>query len=85
MSDYMDDLLTRQKVINASNILSDAKTDKIEEIIEFIKRYKSVTKKEMMDFVGWGRGIKWTPYRRALMNHPNIYDVMDEQPKYIWS
>ena len=38
-----------------------------------------------MDFVGWGRGIKWTPYRRALMNHPNIYDVMDEQPKYIWS
>ena len=37
-----------------------------------------------MEFVGWGRGIKWTPYRRALMNHPNIYDVMDEYPKYIW-
>ena len=38
----------------------------------------------MMDFVGWGRGIKWTPYRRALMNHPNIYDVMDQQPMYYW-
>ena len=37
-----------------------------------------MSKKEMMNFVGWGRGIKWTPYRRALMNHPNIYDVMDE-------
>ena len=77
MNNYMDNLLSRQKVMGES--------DKLKEIIEFIKRYKSVTKKEMMDFVGWGRGIKWTPYRRALMNHPNICDVMDEQPKYIWS
>ena len=77
MNNYMNDLLLRQKVMGES--------DKLKEIIEFIKRYKSVTKKEMMNFVGWGRGIKWTPYRRALMNHPNIYDVMDEQPKYIWS
>ena len=77
MNNYMDNLLSCQKVMGES--------DKLKEIIEFIKRYKSVTKKEMMNFVGWGRGIKWTPYRRALMNHPNIYDVMDEQPKYIWS
>ena len=77
MNNYMNDLLSSQKVMGES--------DKLKEIIEFIKKSKSVTKKEIMDFVGWGRGIKWTPYRRALMNHPNIYDVMDEQPKYIWS
>ena len=75
MSEYMDDLLARQKVMGDS--------DKLKEIIEFIKK-GPVTKKEIMDFVGWGRGIKWTPYRRALMKHPNIYDVLDEYPKYVW-
>ena len=40
--------------------------------------------KEITNFVGWGRGIKWSHYRRALMKHPNIYDVMDEYPKYTW-
>ena len=77
MSSYMDELLLKQKVMGDS--------DKLKEIIEFIRKNKSTTKKDIMNFVGWGRGIKWTPYRRALMNHPNIYDVMDEQPKYIWS
>ena len=76
MNEYMNDLLSRQKVMGDS--------DKLKEIIEFIKKSGSVTKKEMMNFVGWGRGIKWTPYRRALMNHPNIYDVMDEYPVYTW-
>ena len=75
MSEYMNDLLARQKVMGDS--------DKLKEIIEFIKK-GPVTKKEIMDFVGWGRGIKWTPYRRALMKHPNIYDVLDEYPKYVW-
>ena len=75
MNKYMDDLLSRQKVMGDSN--------KLKEIIEFIKKGPT-TKKQLMEFVGWGRGIKWTPYRRALMNHPNIYDVMDEYPKYIW-
>ena len=83
MSEYMDDLLARQKVMRATKILSDTETDKLEKIIEFIKK-GPVTKKELMEFVGWGRGIKWSPYRRALMNHPNIFDVMDEYPMYIW-
>ena len=75
MNKYMDELLSRQKVMGDSN--------KLKEIVEFIERGPA-TKKQLMEFVGWGRGIKWTPYRRALMNHPNIYDVMDEYPKYIW-
>ena len=37
-----------------------------------------------MEFLGWGRGIKFTPYRRSLLAHPNIYDVNDSIPKYIW-
>ena len=63
MSEYMNDLLSRQKVMGDS--------DKLKEIIEFIKKGPT-TKKEMMDYLGWGRGIKWSPYRRALMKHPNI-------------
>ena len=75
MSDYMDDLLLKQKVMGDS--------DKLKEIIDFIKK-GSATKKELMKFVGWGRGIKWTPYRRALMNHPNIFDVRGKYPVYNW-
>ena len=75
MSKYMDDLLARQKVMGDS--------DKLKEIIECIRK-GPVTKKELMKFVGWGRGIKWSPYRRALMNHPNIFDVMDDYPMYVW-
>ena len=75
MNDYINDLLNRQKV------MSD--TDKLKEIIEFIRK-GAATKQQIMDYLGWGRGIKWSPYRRALMNHPNIFDVMDEYPMYIW-
>ena len=75
MNKYMNDLLSKQKVMGESN--------KLKEILDFIKSGPA-TKREIMNFVGWGRGIKWSPYRRALMKHPNIYDVMDEYPKYIW-
>ena len=75
MNDYMNALLSRQKVMGDS--------DKLKEIIELIRK-GATSKKHIMDYLGWGRGIKWTPYRRALMNHPNIYDVMDEYPTYVW-
>ena len=75
MSDYIDDLLAKQKVMGD--------TDKLKEIIDFIKK-GAATKQQIMDYLGWGRGIKWSPYRRALMKHPNIFDVMDEYPMYIW-
>ena len=50
MDDYMNDLLSRQKVMGDS--------DKLKEIIEFIKK-SPATKREIMNFLGWGRGIKW--------------------------
>ena len=75
MNDYMNDLLSRQKVMGDS--------DRLQDIVEFIKKGPA-TKKQIMEFLGWGRGIKWSPYRRALMNHPNIFDVMDEYPMYIF-
>jgi hypothetical protein len=76
MNDYMNDLLSKQKVMGNS--------EKLKEIIGWIKDNKSMTKKEIMSKLGWGRGIKWTPYRRALMNHPNIYDENNSEPTYNW-
>ena len=76
MSKYIDDLLSRQKVMGDS--------DKFKEIVEFIKTNKEVRKIDLMDWLCWGRGIKWTPYRRALMNHSNIYDVNGSNPIYCW-
>ena len=77
MSYLINRLLSKQKVMGDS--------EKLNEIIHYIRKRTSVTKQEMMGFVGWGRGIKWSPYRRALMKHPNIYDVNDSEPKYCWN
>jgi len=76
MNEYMNDLLLKQKVMGDS--------EKFKEIVEFIKTNKQVGKKDLMDWLCWGRGIKWTPYRRALMNHPNIFDVNGSFPTYCW-
>lgn len=76
MSDYMDDLLSDQHAMGDS--------EKFTEIVNWIKNSGKVTKEELIDKLGWGRGIKWTPYRRALMNHPNIYDINSSTPTYCW-
>ena len=75
MNEYMNNLLSRQKIMGNSDALN--------KIVNNIKKNKSMTKREVMSKLDWGRGIKWTPYRRALMNHPNIYDVIDYEPSYI--
>ena len=59
-------------------------SEKLEEMIELIRTHKSITKRELHSIMGWGRGIKWTPYRRALLLHPNIYDTMSVDPTYNW-
>jgi hypothetical protein len=54
-------------------------------LINVIKLKGQVTKKELFNsYLGWGRGIKFGPYRRALLNHENIYDTIDPTPYYCW-
>jgi len=77
MSEYMDKLLDKAHKISYNS-------EKLQEILQWIKNSGSVSKLELIDKLGWGRGIKWTPYRRALMNHPNIYDVKGSNPTYCW-
>ena len=53
-------------------------------MINYIKENKIVTKADIIEKTGWGRGIKFSPYRKALMDHPNIFDKMGMIPYYIW-
>ena len=76
MSDYVDELLEQTKTMGES--------DTFKKIVEWIREEKVLSKSQIMKKLGWGRGIKWTPYRRALMNHPNIYDTFQEHPIYCW-
>ena len=53
MSEYMDGLLARQKVMRATKILSDTETDKLKEIIEFIRK-GAATKQQNHGLSGMG-------------------------------
>ena len=70
-------LLSRQKV-------DGRQCTKLKEIIELIRK-GATTKKHIMDYLGWGSvELSGLHIVDALMNHPNIYDVMDDYPTYVW-
>ena len=76
MSNYIDYLVSKLKATN---------TPVTDKLITTIKEKGQITKRELFrDTLGWGRGMKFGPYRRALIKHPNIYDTMDESPTYCW-
>lgn len=76
MSNYIDYLVSKLKTTN---------TPVTDKLISTIKEKGQITKRELFrDTLGWGRGMKFGPYRRALIKHPNIYDTMDESPTYCW-
>ena len=76
MSDYINDMIMRQNYVQS---------DVTNRLISIIKSKGQVTKKELFhSYLGWGRGIKFGPYRRALMRHPSIYDTIDSTPHYCW-
>jgi len=76
MSSYLDEQIDSMRMTGESEAL--------QKMIGWIEKKGEMTKKDLIGSVGWGRGIKWTPYRRALLNHPNIFDVNDETPMYCW-
>jgi len=76
MSVYIDYLYDGIRSVNSKVV---------DNLVEIIKSHGSITKKELFEFnIGWGRGIKFTPYRKALMSHPNIYDAVGKYPTYTW-
>ena len=76
MSNYITDLFNSQKRTN---------TEVTKKLITIIKEREQITKTELFSSnLGWGRGIKFGPYRRALLSNPNIYDIIDPIPSYCW-
>jgi hypothetical protein len=76
MSDYIDQLVDKLPCVG--------QTEKVDEIIEWIKKEKVISKKNLIDRLNWGVGIKFTQYRRRLLTNPNIYDTISEYPNYCW-
>mgnify|MGYP003121450218 CR=1 FL=1 len=77
MSEYIDDLVNRLPNLK--------KSKKINDIKQMIKQTpEGMTKKEIIQKLKWGGGILWTPYRRALLEDSNVYDICDSIPTYHW-
>ena len=77
MSNYIDDLVNRLPNLK--------KSKKINDIKQMIKQTpEGMTKKEIIQKLKWGGGILWTPYRRALLEDSNVYDICDSMPTYHW-
>ena len=57
--------------------------DGMKKILKDLKEAGSMTKRELIS-QRWGSGIKFTPYRRALMEHPNVMDTHQRISTYQW-
>ena len=76
MSEYIDELVSRLPNLK--------KSEKIEDIKRMIRESHGITKGQLIQKLRWGGGITWTPYRRALMEDSNVYDIDGATPTYHW-
>jgi hypothetical protein len=71
--------------------IMSGKTDAFDRIVQYIRQNKSVSKKDIMDYLGWGVRIPWSPYRNMLRNEKNIvftknrYEYKDEEKQKLTS
>jgi len=57
--------------------------DGMRKLLDDLKDKGTMTKRELIT-QRWGSGIKFTPYRRALMEHPNVMDSHQRISTYQW-
>lgn len=59
--------------VNAEGSLKMVKeTDGYKKVVDYIHKIGSVTKKQLLEYIGWGRGIPFNIYRNRLRTEPTI-------------
>lgn len=48
------------------------KSERKDDIIAYIKKMKQVSKSQLLKHLGWGVGIKFSNYRKYIMDNPNV-------------
>ena len=80
LSDDIDEVVESVKPANQH-------LDGMQNLIERIKEQQEIhgecSKKRLIRQF-WGNGIKFAPYRRALMEHPNVRDKSSRISTYVW-
>jgi glycosyltransferase involved in cell wall biosynthesis len=69
------------KAIDNFDVLKED-TESFTKMVDFIKKKGAVNKQELLDHMGWGVRINFTPYRNRLRNHKNI---VFRKNRYEWS
>jgi len=75
INDMINDGLAENKCVTD-------RSKRIHDIIDYIERNKCVTKKQILDFIGWGVGIKFNRYRKTLLEHDNITTRVSNKIEY---
>jgi len=66
---YNEHFIKAQKKLDIESV-SD--TEGYRKILNYIHKKKSITKKHLLEYMGWGRGIPFNIYRNKLRQEPTI-------------
>ena len=79
MLEYFD------KIVSFEKCVTD-RSKRLKEMVKQVEKEGRVTKEKLTEWIKNDRpyGVALTPYRRALLKHPNIYDSDGVEPQYIW-
>ena len=79
MLKYFDDIVSAEKSVTE-------RSRRLVQMRERVEKEGRVSKEKLTEWIKNDRpyGVALTPYRRALLKHPNIYDSDGVEPQYIW-